>query len=184
MPNNDPLSATCERVGRFLYYFSRVEMQLDEAITKLFKLDPQIAPIVTVNIDFFRKLNIVRCAVQYQNDNTPRKKKISTTEFGKLGKENEARQVIAHSGFEPDGAEAVQFKRSVARQKLKPAPRWTKHEFEQHFKALQKLETDLRKMVSELDPDRIEWNNVLATPRGLPAYLTPFTDSGWLVQHS
>ena len=55
----DPLTRACELVGRFLYYFGRVEAQLDEAITKLFKLDATQAPIITSNIDFAKKANIV-----------------------------------------------------------------------------------------------------------------------------
>src|SRR5262249_28724350 len=70
-------------------------------------------------VSFVGAVLTVRCAVKYQNDNTPRK--ISTIEFGRLRAENDARQIIAHSGFDPDGLEAVQFKRSAAREELKPA---------------------------------------------------------------
>jgi hypothetical protein len=47
---NDRLAHACELVGRFFYHFSRMELQLDTAIAKLFKLDPLYAPIVTANI--------------------------------------------------------------------------------------------------------------------------------------
>jgi len=35
-----PPARACELVGLFFYHFSRVEQQLDAAITKLFNLDP------------------------------------------------------------------------------------------------------------------------------------------------
>lgn len=153
---------------------------MDEAITKLFRLDEQIAPIVTVNIDFNRKLNIVDCAVAYQNDNTSNRIE-TTVDFGKIRAENDQRQVIAHSAFEPEGPEAVQFKRSTARDKLaKSDPRWTKQMFEQHYETLQKLEGDLKKMISEIIPDRIDWPSIPARQSGLPAYLVPFSDGGFL----
>jgi hypothetical protein len=83
----DPLSLACERVGRFLYFFSRVEMQLDAAITKIFKIDPNIAPIVTTNIDFARKVSIVQSAVQHHNDHSPKKKRIKMGIFSKVRRE-------------------------------------------------------------------------------------------------
>jgi hypothetical protein len=60
----DPPARACELVGRFFYHFGRVELQLDAAITKLFKLDPVYAPIITANIDFVRKLNIAETAAR------------------------------------------------------------------------------------------------------------------------
>jgi hypothetical protein len=62
-------------------------------------------------------------------------------------------------------------------------PRWSKDQFEQRYDKLQELEANLKKMIDELDADR--WMTALFTsPPGLPAYLTPFTDSGWLARIS
>ena len=73
MPAPDHLSLACERVGRFLYHFSRVEMQLDAAITTICKLDPRYAPIITGNIDFARKVTIVQRAVGLHNESRSKK---------------------------------------------------------------------------------------------------------------
>src|SRR5262249_18265323 len=141
--------------------FSRVEVQLDAAITKLFKLDPNVAPIVTSNIDFARKVQIVRSAVQYQNENAPNKIS-AVVEFSEVYEMNTDRQIVAHNSFEPDGAEAVQFKRSIAHKKLQQIdPRWSKDQFEQRYNKLQELEANLTKMIGELDADR--WMTALFT---------------------
>jgi hypothetical protein len=94
------------------------------------------------------------------------------------------RQAIAHDSFEPDGAEAVQFKRSTARKKLQEVdPRWTKDKFENSYRKLQEHEANLKKMVDEIDADR--WVSALFTsPPGLPAHLTQFSDPGWLARIS
>ncbi len=94
------LSRACELVGRFLYHFSRVEMQLNEAIIKLFKLDPEAGAIITANIEFFKKLYIVQCAVSYQESKST--SPIANVEkiFNRIASENQARQIVAHSAFE------------------------------------------------------------------------------------
>src|SRR5260370_20071002 len=144
----DPLSLACERVGRFLYYFSRVEMQLDDAITQVLKLDPEIAPIVTWNLDFSRKVNIVQCAVTSHNENSP-SKKIEMDTFSEVFKVNTDRQTIAHCSFEPEGADAVQFRRATAHKKYKRVdPRWTNQQFEQRYVKVKRFEAKLRKIVS------------------------------------
>ena len=98
----DPLARACELVGRYLYYFSRVEAQLDEAITKLFKLNPETAPIVTANIDFNKKRYIVHSAVNYQKSKSGKPVENVDKTFGKIASENDERQVVAHSAFEAD----------------------------------------------------------------------------------
>src|SRR6478672_10650420 len=62
----EPLTRACELVGRFFYHFGRVELQLDEAITRLFKLDNKNALNLTANIDFIRKAYIVHTALGLQ----------------------------------------------------------------------------------------------------------------------
>jgi hypothetical protein len=98
---DDPklLKRACELVGRFLYHFSRVEQQLDAAITKLFKLDSQYAPIVTANFDFYKKLQVVRCAVDLQTKAGKQIRNAKKT-LGGIEAINNDRQVVAHSPFE------------------------------------------------------------------------------------
>jgi hypothetical protein len=121
MPNADaqpdPMTRSCELVGRFAYYFSRLEEQLNSSIIRLFKLEGEIADIITANIDFARKLNIVQSALNEQNASRERervRKEIKKT-FADISTVNMDRQIVAHSAFEPHKTGGVQFKRTVAR---------------------------------------------------------------------
>jgi hypothetical protein len=171
----EPLTRACELVGRFFYHFGRVDLQLDEAITKLFKLDPAYAPIITSNIDFVRKVNIVEAAVALQaNSGKPISVDVEKI-FGTIrGMNNPPRQVVAHSPFEETKA-GVQFKRTVAKGgELKAEdPLWTETKFEEHFKTLQRLEGELTQIIGELEPDRIKWPNAASLAPLPAAYLAP-----------
>jgi hypothetical protein len=175
MADGDPLNRACELVGRFLYYFSRVEARLDEAITKLFKLDPETAPIVTANLDFHRKLYIVRSAVNYQNPKSTTPIKNVDETFSQIDTQNNGRQVVAHCSFEADPSDGVKFKRVVAKKEMKSDdPHWTEKDFEGRFATLQRLEGELAEIVRKIEPDRIVWPTASAYGWGthLPAVLT------------
>src|SRR6478752_808724 len=58
-----PLDRACLLVGRFLLHFSKIEAELNEAIRKLFELNPDSADTVCANIDFSKKINIVKSAL-------------------------------------------------------------------------------------------------------------------------
>jgi hypothetical protein len=138
---------------------------LDAAITKLFKLDPAYAPIITANIDFVRKLNIAETAARLSG-------KSISIDAGKTfdtirGLNNPPRQVVAHSPFdEAEDGDGVQFKRTIAKGELKTEdPLWTERQFEEHFNTLQRLEGELQQLVTELEPERIKWPEA--------AYLSP-----------
>jgi hypothetical protein len=178
----DSLSHACELVGRFLHYFSRVELQLDDAIVKLFKLDLKTAPIITANIDFSRKLNIVRTAVNRQQK--PKGQGILSIDadntFKRIASMNDDRQVVAHSAFESE-ADGVKFRRAVAKKHLRhDDPHWTEKDFKDRFAKLQTLEGELKLIVGEIEPDRILWPAGTRFLLGEPVFLTSFSDDGWL----
>ena len=153
----EPLTRACELVGRFLYHFSRVEQQLDAAITKLFRLDPQYAPIVTANFDFYKKLQVVRCAVDLQTKPGKQIRNAKTT-LGGIDAINNDRQVVAHSPFEDAEGNGVRFNRTVAKGELKiEALVWREKDFEARFTKLQRLEAKLKQIVGELEPKKIKW---------------------------
>lgn len=159
-------------MGRFLYHFSLVEQQLDAAITKLFKLDPEYAPIVTANFDFYKKLQVMRCAVDLQTKAGKQIRKAKRT-FSGIGEMNDDRQVVVHSAFGPAEPDGVQFRRRVAKGKLKSeALLWSEKELEQRFKKLQRLETSLKQIIVELEPEQIKWPPT-ANVAPLPAHLSP-----------
>jgi hypothetical protein len=184
MPDADPLARACELVGRFLYHFARVESRLDEAITKLFKLDHETARVITT-IDFFKKRNIVQWALKHQNSNAATPIESIDTTFSLIAEENDARKIMAHGAFEPDpGDDGVKFPKIVN-------PHWTEQRFQQHFAKLEALDRDLEEIVRKLEPGQIEWQPLTAalalaadaplvvlTSPSHPAFLGP--DEGWL----
>jgi hypothetical protein len=152
---DSPPARACELVGRFLYHFSRIETELNAAVAKLFKLDEASADILTANIDFARKLNIVRSAVHEQNASPHEKwltNEIKETFVGVLAMNTE-RQIVAHSSFRshPDGG--VVFTRTMAREKLaRSEVVWDEDKFAKFFKRMKELERGLDKVLRHIEP--------------------------------
>src|SRR5882672_4466171 len=86
-------------VGRFFRFFGAIEAELNEAIRKLFELPPKSAETVCANIDFFKKLNIVRSALTDRDSNGEHKEKIKEL-FGRIAVTNDKRLLAAHTNFE------------------------------------------------------------------------------------
>jgi hypothetical protein len=145
----------CELVGRFLYYFSKLEAELNSAIMTLFKLDADSSDIVTANIDFFRKLSIIGSAVRAQNasrDQEWLRNEIDET-FSAIAKINDLRIIIAHSAFSAHPVDGVQFTRIVARDKLnRHAPIWTENNFAREFEKMKHLELALGNVLRHIQP--------------------------------
>ena len=149
----DPLERACSLIGRFLYHYSRVEQKIDQAVIKLLGLDEKVAPIVTGGIDFARKVNLVITAANRQASNSNDKEFAETT-CGNVYRINDARQIVAHSSFEPSSDGGVQFSRTVAKNgKVSVAtPRWTDMDFSQSYKKMSALETELDKLIELIKP--------------------------------
>jgi hypothetical protein len=109
----DWLSESCELVGRFLYHFSRVEQSLDLTLIKIVGLESEIAPVITANIDFARKVELVRTAAVHQLADHPELDFVKKT-IGRIFAANEARKIVAHCAFDPSLHGAVQFRRTHA----------------------------------------------------------------------
>jgi hypothetical protein len=152
---SDLLAGACELVGRFNYHFGHLEEKLNAAIAKLFKLDDASASILTANIDFVRKVYIVRSAVIAQNA-SPKEKWLTKeihAAFSAVLDVNNDRQIVAHASFEPNGNDEVVFKRIVARKKLVPNQIvWTKEKFEQRFDQMRRLDRELEKILRHIQP--------------------------------
>ncbi len=58
----------CRQVGQFLYHFSLLERELDNGIGKLLGIETGAVNIVTANIDFARKVNILRAAEVFKTE--------------------------------------------------------------------------------------------------------------------
>ncbi len=60
-------------VGRFFRLFGAIELELNEAIRKLFELSNDSAETICANLEFFKKVNIVRSALSDQDKEGKRK---------------------------------------------------------------------------------------------------------------
>ena len=149
----DPLMEAARLVGLWLYHFGRMEAALDKTLARLFDLSEDNYDVVTANIDIFRKVSIVRtaCNVIF-GEGSPESREADTT-MKKLAKLNDERIVLAHSPFEPDGTGGVQFRRTIARQKLdRQDPVWPAAKFESGCLDLQKVAEELEAILTTLVP--------------------------------
>jgi hypothetical protein len=147
----DALSIACELVGRFQYHFSHIDQQLDAGIAKVFSLNEGATSVLVANIDFVKKVNIIRSMVALQfNDKDGSLAKLMQDIAGI----NEPhRQTIIHSTFEPCGTDSVKFRRFVAKKKLQiNEPVWTTEQFNNKFKLMERLATELKQLVNDLKP--------------------------------
>lgn len=154
---DDLLGPACELVGRFLYHFASVEQRLDAAIAKLFELTDDAADILTANIDFNRKINLIETIVRVQAlDKTDKWQSDATNLVHAIrGINSPHRQVVAHSSFEPAENGSVRFKRTKATGKLqREEPIWTEAIFDNHFAEMDKCAAQLDKLIADLKPIR------------------------------
>jgi hypothetical protein len=152
---DDPLGPACELVGRFLYHFAGVEQRLDAAIAKLFELTDDAADILTANIDFSRKINLIETIVRVQALDKTVKWQSDATDLTNAikGINSPHRQIAAHSSFEPAENGSVRFKRTKAKGKLqREEPVWTKAMFNGHFSEMDKCAAKLDKLIADLRP--------------------------------
>jgi hypothetical protein len=149
----DPLAEACELVGCFLYHFSRMEQRLDCALIKILELDEDVAPVITANIDFAKKANLVRTAAAHQLKKSPHLPSVQGM-FKRVYAMNDARTIVAHCAFEPASGGAVQFKRTQAKDgKIRTKdPKWTKEEFAKACHDLQALDMELIDHVTKVRP--------------------------------
>jgi hypothetical protein len=138
-------------VGRFQYHFSRIERALNLCIAKLFDLSEISADIVCANIDFVKKVYIVRSQVIVQFKD---KDNAVVDLLGKIYGINEPdRQIVIHSTFEPDDVDGVRFTRLIAKKGLdRPKQVWSKKKFEDLFTKMDTLAGELERLVNEIEP--------------------------------
>jgi hypothetical protein len=145
----------CELVGRFAFYFARLEAQLSSAMATLFKLDDPSVDILAANVDFARKLSIVQSAVREQNaspDQEWLQLEIDET-FNDVFKINDKRIILAHSLFEAHADDGVKFSRTVAREKLNRHEKiWTEKMFACEFEAMVALDRRLENVLRHIQP--------------------------------
>jgi hypothetical protein len=148
--DREPLSVACELVGRFQHHFARIDQGMDEAITKVFDLDDGAAAILLANIDFMKKVDILRSVIALQFSVAD--KEAADRLLKKIkGINNPDRQTVIHSTFEPHGTDSVKFRRVTAKGKLSiQEPIWTKADFERRCAEMDGLATELAALITKL----------------------------------
>jgi hypothetical protein len=144
-----PLKMACELVGRFQFHFSRIEEAMNRGIAKVLDLSEGAADIVCANLDFMKKLYIIKSAValQFADKDGSFDKLLS-----KISATNDERQIVIHSTFEPRG-DGVRFVRIVAKGELDRRTRdWEKQKFDNLFSQMDSHATQLVELVEALQP--------------------------------
>jgi hypothetical protein len=147
-----PLERACLLVGRFFHDFGGIEVQLNEALRKLFELNPDSAETICSNITFFNKMHIVRSALTDQDKDRSKTQEIKTL-FGAIARINDQRKIAAHATFEANETGGVLFKRSSAKTGLKRENLvWTEADCTELFLSIEKLRAELHFMVQSIAP--------------------------------
>jgi hypothetical protein len=153
------LTRACRLVGRFQYHFARVEQKVDQGVIKLLDLDAKAAPIVTGNLDFAKKLNLVRTAAYQQAAKDDKQQQFGEDTCKAVFKINDVRQLVIHSSFEPGPGGGVQFKRTVAKNgRLRIEDQvWGDKEFHEHYRKMVTLEGNLDNLIRLIKPVPSSW---------------------------
>jgi hypothetical protein len=139
-------------VGRFFRLLGAIEMELNDAIRKLFELPPNSAETVCANIDFFKKMNIVRSALHDQDVEDKHKDEIKKL-FGRIAATNDQRQIAAHSSFDANGNDGVVFNRITAKAGLeRTSPTWTEKYCSEMFAEMEELRKELHVVAQTIAP--------------------------------
>ena len=148
----DPLSIACELVGRFQYYFSRMERELDDGIAKVLQLNEGAAHIVCANLDFVKKINIIKSAVTLSFIDRDGSMIDLLNKINGINQPH--RQNLIHATFEPAAKNnGVNFLRTTARDKLKrDLIEWERTKFEDYFSDMERYAADLENLIRDLKP--------------------------------
>jgi hypothetical protein len=147
----DPLDVVCELVGRFQYHFSKIEAAMNLGIAKVLDLNDSAKDIVCANLDFMKKISIIRAAIAVQfvdKDNS-----VGAILDRAVAINNPDRQTVIHSTFEPHG-DGVRFVRIMARDgKLtRQIHDWNRTRFTNAFGRMEVLAGELERVVADLKP--------------------------------
>jgi hypothetical protein len=149
----DTLSRACAKVGCFLFHFAKLENQIDAGLARLFELDAIAAKIIRGSVDFFKRLNMLETWTLIEIADLKERERVAKI-FSGVKKQNDNRQVIAHSAFAPTNDEGVEFSRVVARDGkiTEPLETWSDKKFVEENEKIQKLVLELAAAVENIKP--------------------------------
>jgi hypothetical protein len=147
-----PLDQACCLVGRFFYYFARVEQKIDQAVIKLSDLDEKVAPVVA-SLDSGRKVELVRGSARAQLTEA-KDRQFATDTCNKVHELNMDRRMIAHSSFEPAAGGSIQFSRIITREGkiINIAEPWSATNFSERFRDMEALIRELDRLILLIKP--------------------------------
>ena len=151
--DRDPLSIACELVGRFQYHFSKIEAALNQGIARVLDLNDITKDIVCANLDFIKKVAIVKTAITVQFVDTDGS--LSDILDRAAGINNPDRQFVIHSTFEPFGKDGVRFIRITTKEgQLHRQPQdWDFNKFRCLFTRMDSITEDIiKRLVPALTP--------------------------------
>jgi hypothetical protein len=153
--NGKMLQAAYRQVGEFLYHFSLLEQEIDDGIGKLLGIETGAVDIVTANMDFGRKVSVLRSAEWFKAKlaDDSRTKKLKDT-FNAIMALNDDRKIVAHCTFS-FGQEkgAVIFRRVVAKKELKVENiEWSNDKFRESFRKIEETRHGVRQLIDDLIP--------------------------------
>lgn len=142
---NEDYDRVCLLVGRYMHHFALLESGIDTAVGKLLSIDTLQNQIVVRNIEFSRKIYILKSAVSLK---TKQVEKVAL--LNKVMKAAEIRNVVAHNVFGPDRG-GIRFLTVAARSELKfPETFYTLEGFSELTDELVWLRAMIDKMTAEM----------------------------------
>jgi hypothetical protein len=143
IPGSDEFRRACELVGKFIFYWSTLEVELNRSIGKLLKLDMLAEAITTANLQARDKISIVQtCLDRAAQDPVLRAScKTLMTKITNLSKD---RNRVAHNMFAPHQNGGVSFYITQAKGTLRlPEVVWSDAQCEAKFNALHEAQEEL-----------------------------------------
>jgi hypothetical protein len=109
--NLDPETRAFAMVGQFLQTYAKMEEALHDAIGTALSIDPIKMKILAVNIDFNKKIKILRTLIDISESFTDNERKTKKSQCKKAINFAEIRNMVAHTYFVPDPSnKGVEFK--------------------------------------------------------------------------
>ncbi len=142
-------------VGRFLQHFALVESALDDALSSLLGLKPEVSAVVMSNMTIYSKIDTF-FASEKQLAAMPdgaRKAKLRSAK-GRISGLNDDRNIAAHCTFDGfGGGEFVRFHRVKAKGELKISDiDWSEADVEKKCCEATQLVKDIQDLISEMKP--------------------------------
>jgi hypothetical protein len=152
----DPDTRCFALVGQFLQAWSGMELCLHDALAAGLRLTNLMQFILCANLQLMAKISVLRTVVDVSSLSTAERKKFSS-QLVSLGQYASARNMVAHTFFEPDRVETDPKKQGVtfgivkAKGKFSlPTTTWSQAKFKEEMKKVDAYANDLIRLRDKL----------------------------------